>query len=101
MCGNIKGLQDRYRSPTTQQDYAETWGLGAPMVTSFADGSKVSYEQAIVANATGMSAPRGVFGRGSTAATWTSSPPRTTSSMLARWAGIVDYVVGARPAPGV
>ena len=33
------------------------------MVTSFADGSKISFEQAIVANATGMRvARRGMFG---------------------------------------
>jgi len=52
--GNIKGLQDPYRNPTTQQGWAERWGQNASMVTSFADGSKISFEQAIVANATGF-----------------------------------------------
>ena len=52
--GNIKGLQDPYRTPTTQKAFAEKWGQNPSMVTSFADGSKVSFEQAIVANATGM-----------------------------------------------
>jgi predicted homoserine dehydrogenase-like protein len=52
--GNVKGLQDPYRDPTTQQGWAERWGQNAAMVTSFADGSKVSFEQAIVANATGF-----------------------------------------------
>jgi predicted homoserine dehydrogenase-like protein len=52
--GNVKGLQDRYRNPTTQKGWAERWGQNAAMVTSFADGSKVSFEQAIVANATGF-----------------------------------------------
>ncbi len=52
--GNIKGLQDRYRNPTTQKGWAERWGQNPAMVTSFADGSKISFEQTIVANATGF-----------------------------------------------
>ena len=52
--GNVKGLQDPYRNPTTQQGFAEQWGQNPAMVTSFADGSKISFEQAIVANATGF-----------------------------------------------
>src|SRR5207253_8183727 len=52
--GNVKGLQDPYRNPTTQQGFAERWGQNAAMVTSFADGSKISFEQSIVANATGF-----------------------------------------------
>src|ERR1700755_664891 len=52
--GNIKGLQDPYRNPDTQRGFAERWGQNPAMVTSFADGSKISFEQAIVANATGF-----------------------------------------------
>lgn len=52
--GNVKGLQDPYRNPTTQKGWAERWGQNAAMVTSFADGSKISFEQSIVANATGF-----------------------------------------------
>src|SRR5256885_13685679 len=52
--GNVKGLQDPYRNPTTQQGWAERWGQNAAMVTSFADGSKISFEQSIVAHATGF-----------------------------------------------
>ncbi len=52
--GNIKGLQDPYRNPTTQKGFAEKWNQNPAMVTSFADGSKISFEQAIVANATGF-----------------------------------------------
>ena len=54
MVGNIKGLQDPYRNPTTQKGFAEKWNQNPAMVTSFADGSKISFEQAIVANATGF-----------------------------------------------
>ncbi|MEL7354096.1 MAG: Gfo/Idh/MocA family oxidoreductase, partial [Cyanobacteria bacterium J06560_5] len=63
LCGNIKGLQDRYRNPTTQKGFAEKWKQSTYMVTSFADGTKISFEQAIVANATGMKiAQRGMLG---------------------------------------
>ena len=51
--GNVKGLQDPYRNPETQAGFAEKWGQNPAMVTSFADGSKISFEQTIVANATG------------------------------------------------
>jgi len=54
LLGNVKGLQDPYRNPTTQAGFAERWGQNAAMVTSFADGSKISFEQTIVANATGF-----------------------------------------------
>ncbi len=39
--GNVKGLQDPYRNPTTQKGFAEQWGQNPAMVTSFADGSKI------------------------------------------------------------
>jgi len=52
--GNVKGLQDPYRNPTTQKGFAERWAQNPAMVTSFADGSKISFEQSIVANATGF-----------------------------------------------
>lgn len=101
VCGNIKGLHDPYRNPTTQQGYADTWGLGVLMVTSFADGTKVSYEQAIVANATGMRAPR----RGLNAWHHDGHVDELTQRYqlddLERSGGIVDYVIGAQPAPGI
>jgi predicted homoserine dehydrogenase-like protein len=53
LIGNVKGLQDPYRNPATQAGFAERWGQNPAMVTSFADGSKISFEQTIVANATG------------------------------------------------
>ncbi len=103
LCGNIKGLQDPYRTPTTQQAFAERWKQSAPMVTSFADGSKISFEQALVANATGMRVgQRGMFGPTvdngehiNDAGNW--YPLDLTQHPT----GIVDYVVGASPAPGV
>jgi predicted homoserine dehydrogenase-like protein len=63
VCGNIKGMLDLYRTPETQKGFAAQWGQTPEMVTSFADGTKISFEQAIVANATGMCvAERGMTG---------------------------------------
>ena len=99
--GNIKGLQDPYRNPTTQQGFAEKWGQNPVMVTSFADGSKVSFEQAIVANACGLKVPkRGMFGRDHHGHV-DELTKMYDLDMLRELGGIVDYVVGASPNPGI
>ena len=49
-----EGAPGPVSKPETQQGFAEQWGQNPAMVTSFADGSKISFEQAIVANATGF-----------------------------------------------
>ena len=54
LSGNIKGLHDPHRNPETQRAFAERWGQKPAMVASFADGTKISYEQAIVANGNGF-----------------------------------------------
>jgi predicted homoserine dehydrogenase-like protein len=101
VCGNIKGLQDPYRTPTTQKGFAEKWGQNPYMVTSFADGTKISFEQAIVANATGMSvARRGMLGYDHNGHV-DELTTRYDVDQLRELGGIVDYVVGAKPGPGV
>src|SRR5690606_3730075 len=101
VCGNIKGLQDRYRNPTTQAGFAKQWGQTPHMVTSFADGTKISFEQAIVANATGMKvARRGMIGiehRGHV----DEMVGMYDLDEIRELGGIVEYVVGAQPSPGV
>ncbi|HEY5785741.1 MAG TPA: SAF domain-containing protein [Microlunatus sp.] len=101
VAGNIKGLQDEYRTPTTQRGFAEKWGQDPYMVTSFADGTKVSFEQALVANATGMTvAKRGMVGQdhhGHVDELTTKYDVAELESM----GGVVDYVVGSKPGPGV
>ncbi|MGE5365417.1 MAG: NAD(P)H-dependent oxidoreductase [Bacteroidota bacterium] len=103
LCGNIKGLHDPYRNPTTQKGFAEKWGQNPSMVTSFADGSKISFEQAIVANATGMRVGKtGMFGP----TVPTGTHVRDASELfpldvMTDGPGIVDYIVGAEPSPGV
>jgi predicted homoserine dehydrogenase-like protein len=100
LIGNLKGLHDPYRNPTTQEGFAKAKGLTANMATSFADGTKISYEMAIVANATGVGvARRGAYGpdhRGHVSGAVDLFP---VEEIIER--PIVDYVVGAEPAPGV
>lgn len=101
LCGNIKGLQDPYRTPTTQAGFAKQWGQNPSMVTSFADGTKISFEQAIVANGTGMTvAKRGMYGY-EHAGHIDELTGRYDVEELQRLGGIVDYVVGSKPSPGV
>lgn len=109
LCGNIKGLHDPYRDPTTQQAFAAKWGQKPVMVASFADGTKISYEQAIVANATGFRVAR----RGMTGLDFSGGDPEAPLVPLEEAVeplgrvldeyghGLVDYVVGVRPGPGV
>lgn len=103
LCGNIKGLHDPYRNPTTQEGFARRWGQKPHMVASFADGTKVSFEQAIIANATGM----GVARRGMLGPTAPAGMPIDEAAKLLQaerfvdGPGVVDYVVGASPGPGV
>jgi predicted homoserine dehydrogenase-like protein len=103
LCGNVKGLHDPYRNPTTQEGFAKQWGQNPWMVTSFADGTKISFEQAIVANATGMRvARRGMHGP--TVETGTHidvAKELFPLEELVDGPGIVDYIVGAVPGPGV
>jgi len=104
LCGNLKGLQDEYRTPATQVEFARKWGQKPEMVSGFADGSKMSFEQASIANATDMRvAKRGMYGF--------RIPPNTNlddavkvypTEALLNGPGFVDYLVGvAFPAPAV
>jgi len=99
LAGNIKGLHDPYRTPETQRGYAAKYHQKPQMVTSFADGTKISMEMAVVANGTGFKVgQRGMYG------------PHCAhvKDALALFSmdqlldgGLVDYVVGAEPAGGI
>jgi predicted homoserine dehydrogenase-like protein len=93
--GNIKGLQDPYRNPTTQKGFAERWQQNPAMVTSFADGTKISCEQTIVANATGFK----VRSRGMSRGLEYKGDVMQIGQLydideLRSLGGIIDYVVG-------
>lgn len=101
MCGNIKALLDPYRTPETQRGFAEKWGQNPVLCTGFADGSKISFEQAVVANATGMGvARRGMLGYRHDEHV-DSLTRKFDCDQLKEWGGVVDYVIGAQPSPGV
>ncbi|MGZ6123372.1 MAG: NAD(P)H-dependent oxidoreductase [Myxococcales bacterium] len=92
---NVKGLQDPYRNPTTQKGWAERWGQNAAMVTSFADGSKISFEQTIVANATGFKVRSRGMSRGlKFDGSIMDAPKLYDVEELRSLGGIVDYTVG-------
>lgn len=101
VCGNIKGLQDRTRNPTTQEAYARQWNQTPTMVTSFADGTKMTAEQVVVANAVGLTvSQRGMIGRDHRGHVDDLAACYDVGE-LRRLGGIVDYVVGAQPSPGI
>lgn len=98
LTGNIKGFIDPYRTPETQAAFAESVGQRPKMITSFADGTKLSMETTIVANAAGFGvARRGMNG-------WPCSHVREVLDLVSpeQFAdgGLVDYVLGAEPGSG-
>ena len=93
--GNVKGLQDPYRTPTTQAGFAQKWGQTPSMVTSFADGSKISFEQSIVANATGFKVKSRGMSRGFEYKGDIMDIGKLYDlDQLRELGGIIDYVVG-------
>ena len=101
VCGNIKGLHDPHRNPTTQEEFARRWGQSPTMVTSFADGTKISFEQAIVANAFGLTVARRGMGGAEVEGHVDDATGLYDVHELRELGGVVDYLVGARPGPGV
>jgi predicted homoserine dehydrogenase-like protein len=98
VAGNLKGLYDPYRTPETQREFAERNNQQAAKIASFADGTKLSMELAVLANATGFGvAKRGMYG-----------PSLTHVDESGRFFldklidnGMVDFLVGAKPSSGV
>lgn len=98
IAGNIKGFIDVHRNPDTQRAFAQSTGQHPRMVTSFADGTKLSMEATILANATGLRvATRGMFG------------PRCdhVNDVIKHFAAedllqqpLVDFALGAEPGSG-
>lgn len=92
VAGNGKGILKRYATPTTQAAFAQAHGLQPWIATAAADGTKLNFEMATVANATGMPpAVRGMYG-----------PATSQQTLLADFARrglfdqgpIVDYALG-------
>jgi predicted homoserine dehydrogenase-like protein len=98
LVGNLKGMIDRYRTPDTQREFAEKYHQKPRMITSFADGTKLSMETTVLANATGFRVgKRGMFGP-------KCSHVKDVLNLfpLDRFndGGLVDYLLGAEPHTG-
>jgi len=101
MAGNIKGFLDRTANPTTIVPEADKRRLGYKMCTAYTDGTKLSIEMALLANALGLATPvtgmhgpraghvREVFDLLDIESLWRAHGP------------FVDYVLGAKPDGGV
>jgi predicted homoserine dehydrogenase-like protein len=98
LMGQIKGFLNRYRNPETQRAFAEKHNQKAAMVASFADGSKLALESALMGNATGfVPGKRGMYGH----------ECKHVKDLLDHFTlkdfeggGLVDFVLGAEPHTG-
>jgi predicted homoserine dehydrogenase-like protein len=98
MLGQIKGFLNRYRNPDTQREFAAKHKQKPAMVASFADGSKLALESAIMGNATGFKpAKLGMYGH----------ECKHVKDLLQLFkpqdfanGGVVDFVLGAEPHTG-
>ncbi len=98
MLGQIKGFLNRYRNPDTQKEFAARHNQKPSMVASFADGSKLALESAIIGNATGFKpAKLGMHGH----------ECKHVKDLLNHFkpedfanGGFVDFVLGAEPHTG-
>ncbi len=98
LVGQLKGFLNRYRNPETQREFAATHDVNAAIVASFADGSKLNLEAAIMGNATGfVPAVRGMHGH--------AVPD--VKDLIGKFTmddfegrGLVEYALGAAPHTG-
>ena len=98
LAGNLKGFIDPHRNPDTQRDFAARNNQSPLMATSFADGTKLSMETTILANATGLRAgKRGMYGPkcAHVKDALTLFPKEQLLD-----GGLVDYLLGAEPGTG-
>lgn len=99
MVGNIKSLIDARRTPVTQAAFAKAHWQRPKMITSFADGSKIAFEMATIANATGFPvAKRGMLGP---RATRVEEAVDLFDKKQMLKTGLTDYILGAEPSFGV
>jgi predicted homoserine dehydrogenase-like protein len=96
--GNIKGMVDHYRTPDTQQGFAEKYDQDVRKVTSFADATKLSMETTVLANSTGFQVGRrGMYGP---ACKYVREMGNLLPADQMLSTGLVDYSVGAAPHTG-
>jgi predicted homoserine dehydrogenase-like protein len=98
LAGNLKGMIDPYRTPETQREFAAKHNQKPRLVTSFADGTKLSMETTVLANATGFRVgKRGMFGH---RCSHVKETLERFPLELFKEGGLVDYILGAEPHTG-
>lgn len=101
MGGNIKGFLDRYSNPTKIIPEADKRNLDYRMCTAFTDGTKLSIEMALLANALGMKCDKPGM-HGPTAEHVNDAfGVFDFESLWDRQTPVVDYLLGAQPDGGV
>lgn len=99
LLGNIKSLIDARRTPTTQKAFAVAVFQRPKMITSFADGTKISMEMASLANGVGFRVgQRGMYGP---RCQRVEEAPNLFKLEELLAGGMVDYILGAEPSFGV
>ncbi len=97
VAGNLKGLYDPYRTPATQADFARRNNQKPEAMTSFADGTKLSMELTVLANASGFGVGRrGMYGP--ELEDVYAAPAYFADRLCA--GGMVDFLCGAKPGNG-
>ena len=97
VAGNLKGLYDKYRNPETQIEFAKMHNQKPATMASFADGTKLSMELTVLANATGFRVgQRGMYGP--KLKDVKETPEFYKDKLLD--GGMVDFLEGAAPANG-
>ena len=97
VAGNLKGLYDPYRTPETQRGFAEKQNQKPATMASFADGTKLSMELTVLANATGFKVgKRGMYGP---ALDHVNESGKFFLDKLLD-GGMVDFLLGAAPSNG-
>jgi predicted homoserine dehydrogenase-like protein len=97
LAGNIKGFLDRYTNPTLIKPEADKRNLSYQMCTAYTDGTKLSIEMALLANATGFVPPKA----GMTGVRLNHVNEVMNLYNVVGETGYVDYILGAEPGGGV
>lgn len=109
MVGNIKGFLNLYANPTNIIPEADKRNLDYKMCTAMTDGTKISIEMALLANAfglhtdvPGMHGPKAEhIGEALTLFDFEKMWKRYITDGILESEGFVDYILGAEPGGGV
>jgi predicted homoserine dehydrogenase-like protein len=100
--GKFKGYYNRFATPSSVKPWADGYRQNPYMISSFADGSKMNIEMAILANATGFVPDvRGMHCPSATLNTVTEILRTKEQGGILQAAGVVEVVRDVEPGGGV